>query len=54
MEVERADGFLDLDNYYTAEALGISPRTVSTHLARATAALRVTLAAEADRDRVSR
>ena len=46
--------FLDLDNHYTAEALGISPRTVSTHLARATAALRVTLAAEADRDRVPR
>ena len=44
--------FLDLDNYYTAEALGISPRTVSTHLARATAALRVALATEADRDRV--
>lgn len=45
--------FLDLDNHYTAQALGLSPRTVSTHLARATATLRTTLAAEADRDRVS-
>ena len=45
--------FLDLDNHYTAEALGIAPNTVSTHLARATATLRTTLAAEADRDRVA-
>jgi RNA polymerase sigma-70 factor (ECF subfamily) len=45
--------FLDLDNHYTAQALGLSPRTVSTHLARATATLRITLATAADRDRVS-
>jgi RNA polymerase sigma factor (sigma-70 family) len=45
--------FLDLDNYYTAQALGISPKTASTHLARAISALRVSLATEADRDRIS-
>lgn len=45
--------FLDLDNYYTAQALGIVPHTVSTYLARATATLRTTLAAEADRNRVA-
>ena len=44
--------FLDLDNHYTAQALGISPRTVSTHLARATAALRTALAGELEQDRV--
>ena len=44
--------FLDLDTYYTAQALGIAPRTVTAHLARATATLRAALATDEARDRV--
>ena len=41
---------LDLDTYATAEALGISPGTVTVHLYRATTALRTALAPQADEE----
>jgi RNA polymerase sigma-70 factor (ECF subfamily) len=44
---------LDLDTHATAEALGISPKTVAVHFSRATAALRATLILHTDEERLA-
>lgn len=44
---------LDLDTHATAAALGISPKTVAVHLARATAALRAALIRQTDEERLA-
>jgi RNA polymerase sigma-70 factor (ECF subfamily) len=44
--------FLDLDTETTARTLGIAPGTVKAHLARATSALRDTLAPRTEQEKV--
>lgn len=44
--------FLDLDTETTARTLGIAPGTVTAHLSRATAALRVSLAPNREQESV--